>query len=150
MIPAPKTCKKLNQLIGLIEKWMYPTKGYQECMQPLQKLSNTTGNIEEAIQKHSREIKIAQWYSTSQVGSVPVDPTKPMMLFTSRSQEEDSGFGAVLYSESWSRESLGLGRNRPIAIDSIQVPKYKSNQGYTIVAEPFYANTLACQSENFP
>ena len=70
---------------------------------------------------------MAQWHAASQEGSVPVDPTKPMCLHTSNSPEEESGFEAVLYSESWSKDSIRLTRNRPIAMDSIKVPKLKAN-----------------------
>ena len=85
------------------------------------------GNIDRAIQRHSRTIKLAQWHVASQEGAIPVDPTRPMSLHTSNSPEEELGFGAVLYSESFSKDSIRLGRNRPIAMDSIKVPKFKAN-----------------------
>ena len=85
------------------------------------------GNIDRAIQRYSRTIKLAQWHTASQEGLVPVDPMRPMSLHTSNSPEEESGFRAVLYSESWSRDSIRLGRNRLVAMDSIKVPKFKTN-----------------------
>ena len=126
-ILAPRTWKELTQFIQLLDKWVFPTKVYQDIIQPLQTLCKVGGNIDRAIQKHSRTIKLAQWHAASQEGLVPVEPTKPMSLHTSNSPEEESGFGAVLYSESWSRDSIRLGRNRPIAMYSIKVPKVKAN-----------------------
>ena len=85
------------------------------------------GNIDRAILRHSRMIKLAQWHLASQEGAIPVDPTSLMSLHTSNSLEEDSGFGAVLYSKPLSKDSIRLGRNRPVAMDSIKVPNFKSN-----------------------
>ena len=97
MIPAPRTQKELGQFIQLLDDWVYPTRGYQDSMQPLQELSNMKGNIDKAIQRYSRTIKLAQWHLASQEGAVPIDPTKPMSLHMSNSQDEDSGFREVLY-----------------------------------------------------
>ena len=82
------------------------------------------GNVDRAIQRDFKMIKLAQWHVASQEGSVPVDPTMPMCLYTSNNPGEESGFGVVLYSESWSKGSIRWGKNRPVAMDSIKVPNF--------------------------
>ena len=70
---------------------------------------------------------IVQWHTASQEGSAPVDPLSPMCLYISNGLGEEAGFRVVLYSESWSRGSIRQGKNRPVAMESIKVPKFKVN-----------------------
>ena len=109
-ILAFRTWKELTQLIQLLDEWVILTEVYQDIIDLLHTLCKIGGNIDRAIQRHSKTIKLAQWHAACQEGLVPVVPTMPMCLYTSNSPGEESGFGAVLYSESWSRGSIRRGK----------------------------------------